>query len=1686
MAIGTFPGTAASGPLPQPTLTRRLRLRSGCASAPDALRPTVRSTLRALQPASAHSGRGPLSEPPAPTLPPAPGSASSCQRGFGPERGRRLLNAAAAATARDAAPLASATATATATAVAVTTPLAAAPLQHATGPAGGVAPPPQPHHLAGSPLLQSSGGSAASACGGLASSLAGGHAPHALAGAANGHTNGFSHHHVAAELELRLPIQFRDGASGAAEPDPDSAPSTSYGSTSERGEEHRHRRRRDAAAAAPGRGPRVRGCAGARPASPPVGAGTWASSQARPAAFAPGRDQRAPSGPKREREAPQGPLQGPALTCAIVDCESWQALADLVGPRLACLNQIHVAASLVALAHLSRGRGGSRIGELQLDSDLASKAESEQAARGRGGSSGPGRRGGPSESGAARAAAAGSAADKGTEGRGEGEAAEGYASASQLAADLAGLALGPHLARFSARELSNVTWALSLLLPTAPSPSTPATPAPAPAPSSAAAGAAGPALSPAAAAAKLQAACSSRWSGFKAAELAVLLHGMAVLDPDLVVLASTSPQNTSQSSAPGSEADLDPRSWLAAWFRASEARTTAGDELGPRGLGTVLWALATLWRRQPAALPGPWAAALRRRLASQLGHLHAGPLVQVAWGMARLQPWLLPASAGPSSIGSSSADGAAAGPPASATAPSPFAAASAAAAGAAAEAGPRSAAGGARADDPQPQPQPQTDPEAEPEALLTALLRAAVRQVPSVRSLRDLAELAWAVGRLREALAPPLPPRASVPRGHAAAPTAPEPELTSAQPREQWVRGTAEPRSPSALRAPVVASPASAAARRTSTSRGAQARPVTAPAAAAVAAVAVSDTAPPLPDWLLPADDEDEEGGWTGKSPVRTAAASHVFLLDRPARRPGSTAASAAASAAASTSASATASVDGGEAGGSDSGGDGGGADLLPRQLDPRICTSSAVAQAKAELGSEAEVEASARLQQGGHPPRPAGRTPTPPLVAAGPPPPSATGSAAQAEPQLQAGTQTQHPGSPPAGPHRAPQLVWSHSPGASLDAPAQPMSTHGDILPPGAQPHQRQRQWQPLPPPQPPPPPPQDVTAQRVETLGRAVLQRWQELCEGNRTDAVASPPGASERGRPQAQAQARLLVPTETDVAVAAGAFLQLGWLPPVATVRRWAWLAERRPFRFGAQGLANVLALAAAVPGAHLQLPALARHAAAQQAAAQAQSGSTRAQTGPSQAQRQADDVMQERAAEAVSTPGAVVRRSARTLASLARAGGALAARGRPPAASSRPRSEDAAVKAAEGGPDEGLGREGGSQGEGPAGASGLWGQAVVRQATAAWRALVAMLPPLAEDLASRAPSPASTGTAAGAAALDPSGGFAAEDCVVAASAAARLGVRPTADELRRLAGALLALPTYTPPVAARSPPSSSAAALTAATATPLPGVPDAKVLPAAVALARLAPRAGLLTPGRGQGQGQGQGRDEALPPALVHGLVVRCTALAAQWRLPLRDLAAMGWALGVLAGPALAPPARGHEGQAEAEQRGASGGLGGGRGGPTEEEEEAAAWRGAWGRSVGAYGGPGVRVSAEDLCALVSAWAALGWRLEPRAQARVLSRLAPDLPSLPSHRLETLDACLRRLGWRRPPAWESWLAECLRAAAAEEGAEVEEGRERREGADEEAAGVATRRPGPRRGHGRNGAFGMVAGTAGGLRA
>ncbi len=217
-------------------------------------------------------------------------------------------------------------------------------------------------------------------------------------------------------------------------------------------------------------------------------------------------------------------------------------------------------------------------------------------------------------------------------------------SAGQLAAALAGAALAPErLAAASARELANLAWAMGRLrLGSEAGPP-------------GAVGATWP--DAAAAAAALRAACAVRWGGFQASELAMLLHGVVGLDAGLCAHDLAGPQHSTQGqgghgthSTPGAPRAIGgseggsavrPGSWLAAWA-AELARPGLAEELGPRGLEMVLWALAQLWQRrggggEPAAhtppLPAPAAAALWSRLGSQLPHMHMGPLTQVGfWG----------------------------------------------------------------------------------------------------------------------------------------------------------------------------------------------------------------------------------------------------------------------------------------------------------------------------------------------------------------------------------------------------------------------------------------------------------------------------------------------------------------------------------------------------------------------------------------------------------------------------------------------------------------------------------------------------------------------------------------------------------------------------------------------------------------------------------------------------------------------------------------------------------------------------------------------------------------------------------------------------------------------------------------------------------------------------------------------
>ncbi|GFR46136.1 hypothetical protein Agub_g7651, partial [Astrephomene gubernaculifera] len=348
-----------------------------------------------------------------------------------------------------------------------------------------------------------------------------------------------------------------------------------------------------------------------------------------------------------------------ALTAAIVACDSWEALASLLAPRRDSLNPTHVTAALVVLARL-RGSGGAE------------------------GSHGGGLPGGGRRREADASPAAATTATRATR-------PQVYGSLSGLANDLCAVAVVRQLPYMSAREVSNFTWALARLAPVIvrrPAEAVAATASDVAATERMAVTAAEAEVTvtlPVAVAA-LQAACHQHWSQFTTRELVMLLYGMVRLDPTILpydlssaptptptTISPSPPPTHPPSSSAHSPSTSTPSSssWLAAWFTASEPHLPS---LGPRGLHLTLWALAQVWtpprhtvrardlrnlrnhqtlshshdsRPAPCVVrlpppPASWVVRLRVRLAAQLPHLHAGPLVRVAWGLARLQPWLMP------------------------------------------------------------------------------------------------------------------------------------------------------------------------------------------------------------------------------------------------------------------------------------------------------------------------------------------------------------------------------------------------------------------------------------------------------------------------------------------------------------------------------------------------------------------------------------------------------------------------------------------------------------------------------------------------------------------------------------------------------------------------------------------------------------------------------------------------------------------------------------------------------------------------------------------------------------------------------------------------------------------------------------------------------------------------------------
>ncbi|EFJ47907.1 hypothetical protein VOLCADRAFT_91585 [Volvox carteri f. nagariensis] len=362
----------------------------------------------------------------------------------------------------------------------------------------------------------------------------------------------------------------------------------------------------------------------------------------------------------------------------------------------------------------------------------------------------------------------------------EAEPTHVYGSPAELAAELAELVLTRHLGDLTAWEISNVTCALAILAPlilgtprsvrqrrwrrrlqqpqqqlaeAAPFSSS-LSPLPAGLP---------PSFSRSAAAAALQAACAAHWHCFSDQELTALLYGMVKLDPRSLyedpvssedgadsfqsnftssTTTTTTNNNNNLTGCSETTTTTCASSWLATWFLVSERHV---GSLGPRGLTVVLWALVQLRQRRqgcrrrrsrrtplhaaaslsPPSPPASWAAQIRSRLFIQLPHIYPVALVQVAWGLARLQPWLIPLK----------------GRAAPGTADSVTATAAVAA--------------GQQAAPKPPLPHSPTDAEvdrAEVSELLALLTRAAIRKAPQLDSLRDLAQLSWAVCRLQESI----------------------------------------------------------------------------------------------------------------------------------------------------------------------------------------------------------------------------------------------------------------------------------------------------------------------------------------------------------------------------------------------------------------------------------------------------------------------------------------------------------------------------------------------------------------------------------------------------------------------------------------------------------------------------------------------------------------------------------------------------------------------------------------------------------------------------------------------------------------------------------------------------------------------------------------------------------------------
>ncbi|GLC38790.1 hypothetical protein PLESTM_000776100 [Pleodorina starrii] len=552
---------------------------------------------------------------------------------------------------------------------------------------------------------------------------------------------------------------------------------------------------------------------------------------------------------------PEGMLSGAALTDAITACRTWQEVAQVLEPAAAALNRTHVAAALVVLARVQQGRGrasGSGIGSeaearhgpaegrfglggevgvgqhprfrqrrLGRTSRLGQRHRSsadrgEAAGGGGGGGWDPADAGGDpgvdlgaddEERDGAAGCRGGSGEPAGASGGGGGGGAAlapSYGSLAQLAADLAELALTQYLPYMSAREVSNVAWALARLKPglqPLPGAAVAATAATPPArrrrqqqqqqQQPAVMVATPKAFSPQAAVAALQAASAARWADFNDMELATLLYGMVHLDEPGGALQPADAHR--------------PGAWLASWFAVSERHV---DSLGPRGLTVVLWALVQLWRRrQPSAprIPARWAARLRSRLASQMPHIYPAALVQVAWGLARLQPWLAPV---PATVGEDDpCDGGDGLGAVGTRSQQPLAEGhrdgGASARVAHAAAAPPSQLGGAAV------AVEEAAADVPADELLALLTRAAIRKTPHIGSLRDLAQLSWAVGRLQESIWGPR--QAAVATAVEAADADAAPGLATAE-RSSWV----EP----VLRAPRSAAPAGASAVRASSPEG--------------------------------------------------------------------------------------------------------------------------------------------------------------------------------------------------------------------------------------------------------------------------------------------------------------------------------------------------------------------------------------------------------------------------------------------------------------------------------------------------------------------------------------------------------------------------------------------------------------------------------------------------------------------------------------------------------------------------------------------------------------------------------------------------------------------------------------------------------------------------------------------------